>query len=313
MANKIEKRFEIRASEGDEFALVGRAVRYNEVSSAELADGIRECVLPGAFTASLATNQDVKALLNHDSQALPLGRTANGTLKIKDTPDGLMFRVQLDKANNFHQSVYASVKRQDISECSFAFIAQDDDYVPGQYQGKPCTVRTIKKAQLLDCSMVCDPFYGDGATSVSARSAAAADISDLRARLALCDADYARGQKAHQLGMELLKDLNLETRGNQDFMAARAAEALAKQDPPLSYCCHDENNCYGCDPNDDDDSRCMRFAYDVDDQGNLSLDEDSCEECSHQVSHSVRALRSEHKANKELRAKMRAEAGITGR
>lgn len=307
--NKIEKRFEIRAATGDEFALQGRAVRYNEVSSAELCDGVREMVMPGAFTASLAAATDIKALLNHDSTALPLGRTANGTLRITDTPDGLLFRVQLDKNNNFHQSVYASVKRADINECSFAFLCEDDDFVPGTYNGQQCTVRTVKKAQLLDCSVVTSPFYGDGATSVNARSAAAAH-SDL-ARVLAMPADWARSERAFALGKQLIE--KPEQRGNQDFMAARATKALASLNPPLELCCHDENNIYAADPDDDDNSRCMRFSYDVDDQGELTLDEDSCEECSHEVSHSVRAIRSQRKADAELRFRMRAEAGITGR
>jgi hypothetical protein len=53
----------------------------------------------------------------------------------------------------------------------------------------------------------------------------------------------------------------------------------------------------------------MRFDYDVDGDGNLTLDEDSCEECSHEVTHSVRAAKRQRKADKELEHRMAVEAG----
>src|SRR5579863_6120525 len=170
--SKIEKRnCEIRASQGDEMALVGRALSYKEISSNELCPGLRERIMPGAFAKSLASGQDVKAYLNHDSKGLPLGRLGNGTLKLTDSDEGLDMRVQLDPEQQLHRDIYASVKRRDIHEMSFAFISEDEDLSAETYQGQPCQVRNVKQAQLLDVSVVCEPFYGADATSVSARSA----------------------------------------------------------------------------------------------------------------------------------------------
>jgi hypothetical protein len=65
------------------------------------------------------------------------------------------------------------VKRGDLSECSFAFIVDGED---GQSFSSPdrngLLTRTIKRAKLLDVSVVASPAYGNGATSVDARSAA---------------------------------------------------------------------------------------------------------------------------------------------
>jgi len=166
-----EQRFQIRASQGEEFVLAGRALSYSEVSSNELAPGVRERVMPGCFKASLASGSDVKALLNHDVSSLPLGRLQNGTLKLTDSDTGLDMRVQLDKNNSQHRDVYASVKRGDISEMSFAFTVDDEDLEDGEYEGQRCKVRNIRKAALHDVSVVTSPFYGAGATSVSARTA----------------------------------------------------------------------------------------------------------------------------------------------
>jgi len=166
---KTEKRFQVRAAQGEEFALAGRALTYNEVSSNEIAPGVRERIMPGCFRDALASGEDIKALCNHDVSQV-LGRTKNGTLTLSDRADGLYMRVQLDKNNSAHRDIYASVKRGDLDEMSFAFEAQDEDFSEGEYNGQRCTVRNLRKAALRDVSIVTAPFYGNGATQVSARS-----------------------------------------------------------------------------------------------------------------------------------------------
>jgi len=206
MSKKLERRtVEIRASDGEEFVLAGRAVAYNEVSSNELRPGLREQVLPGAFRAYLESGQDTKALLNHDSTGLPLGRTANGTLQINDGISGLFFRIQLDKKNSFHQAVYASVKRRDMSECSFAFECEEETFSDGQYDGQPCTVRSIAKATLRDLSVVNSPFYGNNATGVVARTEDAAWLAQKRDFLANFEADANRRSRAAEILRTIMK------------------------------------------------------------------------------------------------------------
>lgn len=204
---KIENRsLQIRAAAGDEFALVGRALSYNEISSNELYSGMRERILPGAFKESLASGKDVKALLNHDSKGLPLGRLANSTLKIVDSAEGLDIRVQLDKDNSQHRDVYASVKRGDISEMSFAFVAKVEGLSEGVFNGQKCQVRDVVKAELFDVSVVVSPFYGDGATAVAARAAAANNAKTPQQRLQEIDGDYERQQRAHKITLQLLDE-----------------------------------------------------------------------------------------------------------
>src|SRR5207302_3758795 len=144
---KIETRaMEIRAAEGEALVLVGRAITYKQISSEELIPGVRERIMPGCFRESLASGRDVKALLNHDSTALPLGRLANRTLTLTDSDEGLDVRVQLDKSNSTHRDVYASVKRGDVSEMSFAFACDSDDLTDDAYDGRACQVRNVRKA-----------------------------------------------------------------------------------------------------------------------------------------------------------------------
>jgi hypothetical protein len=164
------RKAELRAAT-NAFEVAGRAASYNTPSS-DLG-GFVEKLAPGCFMRSLASGEDVKCLVNHDSNQV-LGRLANKTLTLSDAPDGLHFVCRLNRDSQAHRDLYASVKRGDLSECSFAFIVDGED---GQSFSAPdrngLLTRTIKRAKLLDVSVVASPAYGNGATSVDARTAAA--------------------------------------------------------------------------------------------------------------------------------------------
>jgi uncharacterized protein len=168
---RIEQRIfsgvQVRAAAGSDFALVGMAASYNKPSK-PIPGGpngtFTEYIKPGAFGRALRNKQDVKALFNHNANVI-LGRTKNGTLTLTDTPAGLAFRVQLDKRISTHVSIYASVKRGDIDECSFAFAVPKG----GDTWNSDYSKRTLTDVDLFDVSVVTDPAYGDDATSVDAR------------------------------------------------------------------------------------------------------------------------------------------------
>ena len=123
---KIEieyRRAELRASTAA-FEVAGRAASYNKPS--QDLGGFVERLQRGCFTDSLQSGSDVKCLVNHDENQV-LGRTLNKTLTLTDTLDGLNFVCALNKDSQAHRDLYASVKRGDLSECSFAFIVDGDD------------------------------------------------------------------------------------------------------------------------------------------------------------------------------------------
>jgi HK97 family phage prohead protease len=167
---KTERSFsigvELRAAAGSDFALAGIAASYDKPSKPIPGPNgtFTEYIRKGAFTRALRQKQEVKALLNHNANFL-LGRTKNGTLTLTDTPAGLAFRVQLNPKMVSHKDLYASVKRGDISECSFAFaVPKGGDSWSADY-----SKRTLLDVDLFDISVVTDPAYGGGATSVDAR------------------------------------------------------------------------------------------------------------------------------------------------
>jgi uncharacterized protein len=113
---------------------------------------------------------DVRALINHDPTRI-LGRTKSGTLKLADSASGLNFRVELPDTG-YARDLHESIKRGDISQCSFAFTANEDEWTDEEIDGEMCSIRTLKSVTVFDVSAVTYPAYEE--TSVSARDLRAA-------------------------------------------------------------------------------------------------------------------------------------------
>jgi HK97 family phage prohead protease len=167
---------ELRAEKsGSEMKIVARAVKYGARSKPGVpAAGCYERCMPGCFTRSIASGDDVKALLNHDANFC-LGRTENKTLRLMDSKDALRFEVRLNPDVQFHSDTWNLCKDGTLNACSFAFQCDQngDEYTEDKDErGQKCVVRSIRSAKLYDVSIVANPAYGSGATSAEARSLA---------------------------------------------------------------------------------------------------------------------------------------------
>ena len=183
--------FEMRAA-SKEFVITGRAVAYGKDSKPL---PFIEQVAARAFADSLKT-ADVKALVNHDPSQL-LGRMQNGTLELEDTDEGLNCRINLNPDVQAHQDLWALCSAGTISECSFAFSVppDGDSWSETQRAGKSCMLRTIRKANLLDISVVTQPAYND--TTATARSLEdAAWLAKAKTRLAALNAQIDAEHRA---------------------------------------------------------------------------------------------------------------------
>lgn len=89
-----------------------------------------ERIMAGAFSKTLSEQPDVQLLINHEG--LPLARTTNGTLDLREDPDdGLVFDARIDESDPDAQRLAAKISSGLMDQCSFAFrIARkswDDD------------------------------------------------------------------------------------------------------------------------------------------------------------------------------------------
>jgi HK97 family phage prohead protease len=158
--------------------LAGYAAVYGQ-DSREIVEGGRrfvERIAPGAFNETLSSKADVKLYYNHDA-SMPLARTRSGTLTLKSDRNGLAFTASLPETT-LGNDVRALIERGDLSgEMSFGFIVSEDSW------NKNRTERLVKRAQLIEVSIVQDAAYPQ--TSSSLRSVSAAYQNAAVLRLAL--------------------------------------------------------------------------------------------------------------------------------
>ena len=140
-------------------------------SDYEIWPGAVEQVAPGAFLNSLGG--DIRALADHDTRIV-LGRTAAGTLTLREDDHGLYGVIKLNPEDQEAMNLYARVKRGDVTQCSFGFdiVAEESIYNP---DGSCKWI--IRDVVLYEVSVVTFPAYSE--TSVQARKD---DIKTIRSR-----------------------------------------------------------------------------------------------------------------------------------
>jgi len=144
---------EMRAA-GEEMVVEGYAAVFNSVTD---LGPFKERIAPGAFSDVLG--DDVRFLINHDG--VPLARTSNGTMQLKEDDKGLYYRAVLSNTQA-GRDLYEMIKRGDINQSSFAFTIKEESVDSDN-------VRVIDKVgRLIDTSAVTYPAYQ--AASVTARA-----------------------------------------------------------------------------------------------------------------------------------------------
>jgi len=166
-------RIEWRASgSGPEYRTVtGYAAVWGAMS--EDLGGFRERIQPGAFSAALASGQDIRFLMGHDMDTV-MARTSNGSLELTEDDTGLRVwaRIALDDPDA--QRLDAKLRSGALSQMSFAFTMPEDgsgeswDYAGG------VPLRTIERVGMLyEVSAVGSPAYP--ATALAARAGILSD------------------------------------------------------------------------------------------------------------------------------------------
>lgn len=139
----------------------GYAAVFN--SRTEIGDGgwkFIEVISPGAFSESVGG--DVFALYSHEWERV-IGRTKNGTLRLKEDDKGLAVEIDLPDTND-GRDLATLVERGDITGMSFGFTVTKQEWD----ETGPVPVRTILAVDLYEVSAVALPAYED--TSIAMRS-----------------------------------------------------------------------------------------------------------------------------------------------
>ena len=144
----------IDSTEDGKEIVVGHASMYNTRSEFM---GFYETISENAFTDDLIKSSDVRALINHD-QNLILARNTSGTLKLEADKKGLRYEFEMPQTS-YGKDLAISMKRGDITQSSFAFTVDEDEWSTDENGNDLRTIKKIKR--LYDVSPVTYPAYTD--------------------------------------------------------------------------------------------------------------------------------------------------------
>ena len=180
--------FEMRADNNEKYGdfVTGKPILYNSLTN---IGGFDEIIEAGALDG--ADLKDVRFLVNHNTDMIPLARSRNNnensTMQMIVDDGGMNIRVNLDTVNNSDaKNLYSAIQRGDIDGMSFMFTVDADDW---ENLETDHPTRHIKKiGKVFEVSAVTFPAYPE--TTISARNALTLD----NARAALDSAKSANNE-----------------------------------------------------------------------------------------------------------------------
>ncbi len=152
---------ELRETEGEGGPIISGYAAVFDKMSVELW-GFRETIAPGAFTDTLKSGNDVRSLVNHDSNQR-LGRTANGTVRVNEDKIGLKFEIDPPNTSVGRDTV-EDIRNGNLDGMSFMFKTVNDKWETKDGE----EVRTLLDVELIEGGPVTFPAYPD--TTVALRA-----------------------------------------------------------------------------------------------------------------------------------------------
>jgi len=153
----------ITENDGSLRKIVGYAAVFDKPSE-DL--GFIEYVRKGAFKKAISKS-DARALFNHDTDTLPLGRQSSGTLVLREDDNGLYYEI-LPPDTQTARDLMTSIDRGDVKESSYGFTVAVDEW---DFKDPDNTKRTIiEVAEIFDVSPVVFAAFND--TTVALRKMA---------------------------------------------------------------------------------------------------------------------------------------------
>lgn len=182
--NRAFKGLEIRqTAEGDSSGLTtirGFGLKWDETIN--YGGFFRERIERGAFADTLRTN-DVKLMIGHAYDGLPLASKDTGTMDVIETKEGLEFEARIDESDPEAASLATKIRAGLADSMSIGFIEGKTEIVTGKKKddgSRELDLRIIKEVEnLREISVVTWPAYES--SSVEARRLLEPDISGIEA------------------------------------------------------------------------------------------------------------------------------------
>ena len=173
----------------------------------------RETILPGAFSRSLRSRNNVKMFVNHNMDQV-LASSRAGTLKLSEDNRGLLVEADLPPTT-YAKDLSIMMRRGDVDSMSFGFSVprNGDSWNDDQSQ------RTLKEVRLHEVSIVTS-FPAYAATTAQVRTI------DILAKRAGCEVDsIADAIRSIESGSELTREQREVIAGLVDALTLKSAPA----------------------------------------------------------------------------------------
>ena len=192
---------ELRATGSDKQPRIeGYAATFNTVAN---IGGFSEVIQRGAFKKTLADEDEVVALIDHNSSLL-LGRRSAGTLALSEDTKGLKFVVELPDTT-VARDAYANLKAGNLRQCSFGFFVDGPDGEQWSQMPDGTMLRTLVSVRLFDVSVVTYPAYSN--TSAQARNIVSEHVEERMTAVLSEQGTASRRAKAESLLAEIQEEL----------------------------------------------------------------------------------------------------------
>lgn len=162
--------FEVRAEKDETHGnvLTGRPIVFGQRTDLGWYDEIIE-----AEALADTDLRDVRFLVNHNTDMIPLARSRNNTehstMQMTVDSDGMVIRADVDTENNTDaRNLYSAVARGDISGMSFMFSVDSDSWDDIESDHPTRHIRAISR--VMEVSAVTFPAYSQ--TSIQTRGLA---------------------------------------------------------------------------------------------------------------------------------------------
>ncbi|MDD5538721.1 MAG: HK97 family phage prohead protease [Candidatus Omnitrophica bacterium] len=150
----------IMTDDGKMKKIVGYAAVFGKPSEDM---GFIETIRKGAFKKAISKS-DARALFNHDTDTLPLGRQSAGTLILREDETGLFYEI-IPPDTQSARDLMTSIDRGDVKESSYGFTVAIDQW---NFSDPKVTRREIIEIEeVFDVSPVVFAAFND--TSVALR------------------------------------------------------------------------------------------------------------------------------------------------
>ena len=163
---------ELRASgrEGQPPVIAGYGAVFNQRTT--IGGGWVEEIAPGAFASAIADGADVRALFNHDEDHI-LGRTAAGTLTLREDETGLRYEI-VAADTQLARDLRANIAIGNITGSSIGFVVRSEEWTRPETTGELPVRRITEIDWLRDVGPVTFPAYEQTTAEAEARSQAEA-------------------------------------------------------------------------------------------------------------------------------------------